>query len=255
MARILLIETATEVCSAAMAVDGVVVALQEELHCTSHAALLTLQIEACVRQSGIPLHALDAVAVSRGPGSYTALRVGASVAKGICYALQKPLIAVDTLLALAAASKLDGLKFEVRSTGVHQISNFKFQTPELQTFFMPMLDARRQEVWAAVYDAGMNVLAPVQPLIIENDLFENFIHTVIPDFSNVQVILSGNGASKIENVRHSKETVVISKNTCSSTDLALWAEQYFQDADFQDIAYWEPFYMKLPNITTPVKKI
>ncbi len=265
MARILLIETATEVCSAAMAVDGVVVAIQEELHCTSHAALLTLQIEACVRQSGISLHALDAVAVSRGPGSYTALRVGASVAKGICYALQKPLIAVDTLLALAAASKLDGLKFEVQSPGVHPTSNLKLQTPELQTpelqtlelqtFFMPMLDARRQEVWTAVYDAGMNVLAPAQPLIIENDLFENFIHAVIPDLSNVQVILSGNGANKIENVRCNKEAVVISKNICSSADLALWAEQFFQTADFQDIAYWEPFYMKLPNITTPVKKI
>ncbi len=255
MACILLIETATEVCSAAIAVDGVVVALQEELHCTSHAAVLTLQIEACVRQSGIALRTLDAVAVSRGPGSYTALRVGASVAKGICYALQKPLIAVDTLLALAAASKLDGLKFEVRSPGVHQTSNFKLQTPELQTFLMPMLDARRQEVWTAVYDAEMNLLAPAQPLIIENDLFKNFTHAVIPDFSNVRVILSGNGANKIENVRHDKEAVVISKKNCSATGLAPWAEQYFQCNDFQDIAYWTPFYMKLPNITTPVKKI
>lgn len=249
MARILLIETATEVCSAAMAVDGVVVALQEELHCTSHAALLTLQIEACVRQSGIPLQALDAVAVSQGPGSYTALRVGVSVAKGICYALAKPLIAVDTLLALAAASAV-----YPPSASLWRV-NPPPSTLHRSPFFMPMLDARRQEVWTAVYDTEMNVLAPAQPLIIENDLFENFIRTVIPSFGNTQVILSGNGANKIENVRHDKEAVVTSKNICSSADLAPWAERYFQSADFQNIVYFEPFYMKMPNITTSVKKI
>lgn len=249
MARILLIETATEVCSAAVAVDGSVVALREEPHCTSHAALLTLQIEACAREAGIPLHALDAVAVSQGPGSYTALRVGASVAKGICYALQKPLIAVDTLLALAA-SELERLKFEVRSSGFPQASNFK-----LQTYFMPMLDARRQEVWTALYDADLNLLAAAQPLIMENDLFENFIRAAIPDFRNVQVILSGNGANKLKNVPHSKEAVQGEKKSCSANDMAQWAEQAFQIAEFQNIAYWEPFYMKPPNITTPAKKI
>lgn len=247
MARILLIETATEVCSAAVAVDGTVVSLQEELHCTSHAALLTLQIEACARESGIALHELDAVAVSQGPGSYTSLRVGASVAKGICYALEKPLIAVDTLLALAA-STLESLKFEVQSSRPQQ-------SPNSPTFFMPMLDARRQEVWTAVYDSNMKLLAPAQPLIMENDLFENFIRAVIPDFSNVQVILSGNGGWKIENVPYSKEAVRRTKIFCSATNLAAWAEHFFQIADFQDIAYWEPFYMKMPNITTPTKKV
>ena len=239
MARILLIETATEVCSAALAVDGVVVALQEELNCTSHSALLTVQIEACVRQSGIPLHALDAVAISQGPGSYTALRVGASVAKGICYALEKPLIAVDTLLALATSSALHPPPSTLRPP----------------PYFMPMLDARRQEVWTAVYDAEMRLLAPAQPLIMENDLFEIFIRTAIPDFHNVQVILSGNGAQKLENVRHGKEAVQSTKKTCSAADLAGWAERFFQISDFQDIAYWSPFYMKLPNITTSIKKI
>lgn len=258
MARILLIETATEVCSAALAVDGVVVALQEELNCTNHSALLTVQIEACVRQSGIPLHALDAVAISQGPGSYTALRVGASVAKGICYALEKPLIAVDTLLALAA-SGLESLKFDPeasgRSSSLQPMPNFQLQTSNSPTFLMPMLDARRQEVWTAVYDAEMRLLAPAQPLIMENDLFEIFIRTAIPDFHNVQVILSGNGAQKLENVRHGKEAVQSTKKTCSAADLAGWAERFFQISDFQDIAYWSPFYMKLPNITTSIKKI
>lgn len=239
MARILLIETATEVCSTALAVDGKVVALQEELHSTNHAALLTLQIDACVHQAGIPLHTLDAVAVSQGPGSYTALRVGASVAKGICYALEKPLIAVDTLLALAKASATD---FPVSSAGHSH-------------FFMPMLDARRQEVWTAVYDFEMNLLVPAHPLILENDLFENFLHSIIADFHNVRVILSGNGTLKLENVRQGEGTVIAAKKNCSAADLAATAETYFQVLDFQDIAYWEPFYMKLPNITTSTKKI
>jgi len=266
MARILLIETATEVCSTAVAVDGTVVALQEELNSTNHAALLTLQIEACARESGIPLHALDAVAVSRGPGSYTSLRVGASVAKGICYALQKPLIAVDTLRALAAATKMESLKFEslkfevaqvptsVPSPAQLQTSNFKLANSQPPAYFMPMLDARRQEVWTAVYDAEMNLRAAAQPLILENDLFQDFLRRVIPDFSNAQVILSGNGILKLENVRHDEGTVSMVKKNCSASDLAEEAETLFQNHDFQDVAYWEPFYMKLPNITTPTKK-
>ncbi len=248
MARILLIETATEVCSAALAVDGAVVSLQEDLHCASHAALLTLQIEACVRESGIALHALDAVAVSQGPGSYTSLRVGASVAKGICYALEKPLIAVDTLLALAAISAV-----HPPSASLWRV-NRPPSTVHRPPYFMPMLDARRQEVWTAVYDSNMKLLTPAQPLIMENDLFENFIRAAIPDFGNVQVILSGNGAWKIENVLHSKEAVQDTKISCSASNLARWAERCFQITEFQNIAYWEPFYMKLPNITTPAKK-
>lgn len=239
MARILLIETATEVCSTALAVDGKVVALQEELHSINHAALLTLQIDACTRQAGMPLHTLDAVAVSQGPGSYTALRVGASVAKGICYALGKPLIAVDTLLALAKASATD----------------LPVPAKDQSHFFMPMLDARRQEVWTAVYDFEMNLLAPAQPLILENDLFEIFLRSIIADFHNVRVILSGNGTLKLENVRQSKGTAITAKKNCSAADLATTSEAHFQKLDFQDVAYWEPFYMKLPNITTPTKKI
>ena len=106
MAKILLIETSGEVCSAAISVDGKVLALVEAPDTQSHAALLTLQIGECSNKAGILLADLDAVAVSKGPGAYTSLRVGASVAKGICFALDKPLIAVDTLLALAHASRL-----------------------------------------------------------------------------------------------------------------------------------------------------
>ncbi len=241
MARILLIETATEVCSAAIAVDGEVVALVEEPHSLSHAALLTLQIDACVRTSGIPLTTLDAVAVSRGPGSYTALRVGAAVAKGICYTLDKPLIAVDTLHALAWAS---------RETFNLQPSTFNLQ-PSTFNLFLPMLDARRQEVWLAAYDAELRTLLPAQPLVLENDLFENLIRPLEPDREKVVLVVSGNGSEKLRNVNIRENVVFSPQKKCSAEHLKMIAERNFQQAVFQDVAYFEPFYMKPPNITTP----
>ena len=235
MARILLIETATEVCSTAIAVNGVVVALEEEQQSLNHAALLTLQIEACTRRLGISLADVDAVAVSSGPGSYTSLRVGASVAKGICYALDKPLIAVDTLLALADAEFVlnDGAPM----------------------FYMPMLDARRQEVWTAIFDPQLNQLMPAQPLILENDLFYMLVNSYIGHFKNKKILMSGNGVKKLENVRLLEEPVVGRIQSCSATHLVRWAEAFFQNADFQNIATWTPAYMKPPNITTSSKKV
>ncbi|GAB4495595.1 MAG: tRNA (adenosine(37)-N6)-threonylcarbamoyltransferase complex dimerization subunit type 1 TsaB [Saprospiraceae bacterium] len=237
MSRILLIETATEVCSVAIAVDGEVVALVEEPQAPSHATLLTLQIEKCVGMSGIPLATLDAVAVSSGPGSYTSLRVGASVAKGICYALDKPLIAVNTLLALAWASR------EEPSIINHPSS----------TVFVPMLDARRQEVWLAVYDAELRTIVEERPLILENNLFENFIHQSLSEAAGKTLVVGGNGSEKLKNVLTRENVVFSSVKKCSARHLAALAERFFQQADFQNVAYFEPFYMKAPNITTPSK--
>lgn len=237
MSRLLLIETASEVCSAAIAVDGQVVALVEDLHAPSHAALLTLQIEACVKQAGLPLASLDAVAVSRGPGAYTSLRVGASVAKGICYALDKPLIAVDTLLALAHGSR------EADGEGAQPV------------LYVPALDARRQEIWTAVYDADLQLLAPAQPLILENNSFQNYLQDChLPDNSGrpfARAVVSGNGVEKIRSGGFTEPTVFFSEIRCSARHLLAPATLFLQNADFQDVAYFEPFYMKLPNITTP----
>jgi tRNA threonylcarbamoyladenosine biosynthesis protein TsaB len=233
MASILLIETATSVCSTAIAVDGSIIALEESPNTASHAATLTLQIESCLRQAGVTLAAIDAVAVSRGPGSYTSLRVGISVAKGICYALDKPLIAIDTLEALAHATIAAG--------------------PDPNCLYIPMLDARRQEVWTAVYDAAGNVLAPAQPLILEDKLFKELIDSVEISNHIVGYILSGNGSEKAKSVIFAERTVWSAVEACSARHLAILAERFFQQHDFQDIAYFEPFYMKPPNITTPNK--
>ncbi|MFN0015583.1 MAG: tRNA (adenosine(37)-N6)-threonylcarbamoyltransferase complex dimerization subunit type 1 TsaB [Saprospiraceae bacterium] len=243
MARILLIETATDVCSTAIAVDGTVVALAEALDQPNHAATLTLLIEACTRQAGIPLANLDAVAVSRGPGSYTSLRVGAAVAKGICYALDKPLIAVDTLLALASAS--------MRDQGTGRTSDGPGVNNPL--FYMPMLDARRKEVWTAVFDHSLREVMPAQPLILEHDLFQYFLQNAPGVKPTGLLVLSGNGAKKISNGPVFENAVFSEPQVCSASHLAIIAEVCFQNVDFQDTAYFEPFYMKPPNITISKK--
>lgn len=236
MARILLIETATEVCSAAIAVNGEVTAIVEESHSLHHAALLTLQVRACSERSGIPLEALDAVAVSQGPGSYTSLRVGASVAKGICFALDKPLIAINTLLSLAWASR-------------------QYIADVPNPVFIPMLDARRQEVWLAAYDADLREIVPEQPLILENDLFEKYLADYLPSLDGVVLVAGGNGSQKLENVPMPENTVFSPVKNCSARHLSELAERFFQNAEFQNTAYFEPFYMKAPNITTSSKAL
>jgi len=237
MSRILLIETATEVCSVAIAVNGVVVALEEVPESLNHAALLTLQISRCAEQSGLTLPELDAVAVSAGPGSYTSLRVGVSVAKGLCYALSKPLIAVDTLLTLALASKPP--------------VNAADENGRL--FFLPMIDARRNEVWTSIYDQHFQQINFPQPLILENNSFVNYIADFVPLSNQSRLIVSGNGMQKVLNVAFFENTVMSTIKKCSAQYLSETALKMFQNSDFQDIAYFEPLYMKPPNITVSNK--
>ncbi len=236
MARLLLIETATEVCSVALSVDGAVVAQEEELLSGSAASRLTLFIDACLRRAKCALAELDAVAVSRGPGSYTSLRVGTATAKGICYALDKPLIAVPTLQALA--------------WGARQNTPTTAGTP---LRWVPMLDARRQEVWMAAFDEKLLPLCPDQPLILDEYLLENF-NRIDPSATDTIWICAGNGTRKIPPHLLNKDQIVKSPVTaCSAAFLAYWAERRFHERLFEDIAYFEPLYMKQPNITQPKK--
>ncbi len=229
MAKFLLIETATSVCSTAIAIDGTIAALAETDEVGQHTALLTAQIEDCVRRSGVALAELDAVAVSQGPGSYTSLRVGMSVAKGICYALDKPLIAIDTLHALAAGAR------DADTTGA--------------AYFVPMLDARRQEIWVAIYNSALQEIAPAQPLIIENNSFYVFLNTHISDWQVKKAILTGNGTAKV--VDGSLLLGTVQNVACSAAHQLGLTNVYFQQYDYQDVARTEPYYMKMPNVTTP----
>jgi tRNA threonylcarbamoyladenosine biosynthesis protein TsaB len=157
------------------------------------------------------------------------------------------------LLALAAAalSEIGNWKLEMERLG--EVSNFQF--PISNFLFVPMLDARRQEVWTAAYDASLRPLAPAQPLILENDLFENYAKEVAAEAVSAVLIFSGNGSLKMENVPTGRNAVFSSVKNCSARYLAALADQFFQNAVFQNVAYFEPFYMKPPNITSPSKTL
>ncbi len=236
MARLLLLETATEVCSVALALDGAIVALAEETSTVNCAARLTLLIEECLRQANCSLRQLDAVAVSGGPGSYTSLRVGISTAKGIGYALDKPLIAVPTLQALAFAAQ-------------------QHASADLPARYVPMLDARRQEVWMAIFDEKLQPLCPAQPLILDEQ-WPQHLHALAPQTPpDALWVCAGNGCGKIppETLDNHLQKSPIA--ACSAAYLAHLAEQRYQSRAWEDLAYYEPFYMKPPNITTPKKAL
>jgi tRNA threonylcarbamoyladenosine biosynthesis protein TsaB len=236
MARLLLLETATEACSVALALDGEIVALAEETTTTNCAARLTLLIEACLRQAHHTLRQLDALAVSGGPGSYTSLRVGVSTAKGIGYALDKPLIAVPTLQALAFAAQ-------------------QRVPADPPVRYVSMLDARRQEVWMAIFDEQLQPLCPAQPFILD-ERWPQRLHALAPQTPPETLWLcAGNGCGKIPPETLDSHLQKSPITACSATYLAHLAEQRYHNRAWEDLAYYEPFYMKPPNITTPKKAL
>jgi len=233
MALILNIETATKSCSVAIGKDGKSIANAEIHGLQSHASSLTLLIQKCLEEIGKELTDLDAVAVSEGPGSYTGLRIGLSTAKGICYTLDKPMIAVSTLAALANATKL----------------TIKNQINVENVIFCPMIDARRMEVYTAIYDSEIQIQKEIQPLIIEDEAYwEAYFN------NNQTVIFSGDGAEKCQEVITNENAKFIPQLN-DARGMVEIAEQQFQKKDFADVAYSSPFYLKSPNITKPRNKL
>jgi tRNA threonylcarbamoyladenosine biosynthesis protein TsaB len=227
MARILHIETATDICSIAVS-DGLqLLSIQTADGVRQHAAQITLLIQSVLGQARLSLSELDAVSVSSGPGSYTSLRVGTSTAKGICYTLDKPLIAVDTLQSLALAS----LNKE-REEGL----------------YLPMIDARRMEVYTARFDATNERLTEAAPLIVAAETFQEELDKGIP------LILSGNGAEKCKKVLPASG-IVFSPVVCSAAHLIPLALKRYEAEQFEDVAYYSPFYLKAPNVTKSKKKL
>ena len=230
MPDILIIETATEACSVAVFSENRMVALRENRNCSNHAAELTLLVSACMEDASLKFKDLDAVAVSSGPGAYTSLRVGASVAKGLCYALDKPLIAFDTLLALAAAGK--------------EISGSR------KLLLLPALDARRQEVWMALYDENLKPLLPAQPFVLDEGSVWKYCMEAVPDAAERQLVIIGNGGQKMRSQYFDGNPVSPDTIGCSAAHAGEIAMLSYLAGEFQEVAYFEPFYMKPPNITT-----
>ncbi|MDP2423019.1 MAG: tRNA (adenosine(37)-N6)-threonylcarbamoyltransferase complex dimerization subunit type 1 TsaB [Bacteroidales bacterium] len=220
MALILCIETTTAVCSAALVEGCQVLAIRESDQKNVHSARLNFFIEELFNDTGLNYKALDAVAVSMGPGSYTGLRIGVSTAKGICYAVDKPLIALETLRCMAAGF----------IAGNHVLPH--------HTILCPMIDARRMEMFTAAYDLNLDEVQPVSAEIIDIDTFAALL-------ADHPVYFFGDGAAKCREIlSHHINAAYIDSFTNSASHMAVLANIKFRERQFEDTAYFEPFYLK-----------
>jgi tRNA threonylcarbamoyladenosine biosynthesis protein TsaB len=226
MGLILGIETATEVCSVAIGKDGVCIAELNNLEGNSHASQLHPMVKKIFQETGFSLNQLDAIAVSKGPGSYTGLRVGVSAAKGFAYALKIPIVAVGTLPAM--------------------VSKLLVQTENIETQFAPMIDARRMEVYCGIFNNFMEEIDKVQAKIIDEDSFFEFLE-------KQKTVFFGNGASKCKSTIQHPNATFIDGFFCSASGLMPLAEKAFQSKSFENLAYFEPYYLKDFVGTTPKK--
>ena len=236
MARILNIETATHVCSVALGVDGNVVTMRENKEGRSHASLLAYFIGEILEEQKIRVSQLDAISISQGPGSYTGLRIGVSTAKGLCYGAGIPLIAVPTLQSLAA-----GLMEQFNQTG-------RAKTMDDQTLLVPMLDARRMEVYSALYNTRLERVREVKPEIIDANSFGDWL-------DKYNLIFAGSGAPKVRETISHPNAEFVDDVELSARFMAQLSDDRFTNQQFEDVAYFEPFYLKEFIATKPRKNV
>jgi tRNA threonylcarbamoyladenosine biosynthesis protein TsaB len=230
---IICLETSTPLCSVALCDADGVVALRESGEDKSHASRLTVFIGELLKEAGIKAGNLDAVAVSKGPGSYTGLRIGVSTAKGIAYAASIPLIAIET-----TRSMFHGIDESVR----------KKYGMDKTSLFVPMLDARRMEVYYTIINAEGETIKEISAEIIDDRSFSN-----IPE--NVRMLIFGDGASKCRQVIKRKNIVFADEFRISAAYMYKPAFKSLRERRFEDIAYFEPFYLKDFITSRPKKNI
>jgi tRNA threonylcarbamoyladenosine biosynthesis protein TsaB len=216
MALILSIETSTSVCSVALHENGKLISVVEIHQEFSHASKLGLLVDQVLNLGDLKIEEISAVAVSSGPGSYTGLRIGISLAKGLCYALNIPLIAVPTLQVLAA-----------------KVSHINFA----DSFLCPMIDARRMEVYCQVMDFNLNEIEPVKPIIIDEKSFEKYLR-IKP------VIFFGNGSMKCRDVLIQSNAKFLSDIHPSAVQLGPLAFEKFRRDETEDVDLFVPYYLK-----------
>jgi len=214
---ILLIETSTTSCSIALSEGAKVIAVKEANERNIHASHITIFINEVMKQAGKDYKDLNAIAVSKGPGSYTGLRIGVSTAKGLCYALDVPLISVNTLESMA-----------------NGLSNVQ-KIPE-SAYLLPMIDARRMEVYTAVYKADLTIIENVNAKIVNQSSFL--------EFSDNELILFGDGAEKFKELFSERLNISFLDFRNSAVHLAPLAFQKLINGELEDMAYFEPFYLK-----------
>lgn len=227
MAVILNIDTTTAVCSAALTAEGMILCHDEDFNGRNHAALLSGFIKKCLDFAEERELKLDAVAVSMGPGSYTGLRIGLSEAKGLAYALGIPLIGINTL--------------ELMATRVM----FSTDDVDPDSILVPMIDARRMEVFTAAYDFGLQQLLAPGPLILDENSYADLIATGRP------VLLFGDGSAKAAEVVKAPNLTIVPDVVPLAVDMVALAEREFAQRKFIDLAYSTPLYLKEFQATKP----
>ncbi|MDW5287346.1 tRNA (adenosine(37)-N6)-threonylcarbamoyltransferase complex dimerization subunit type 1 TsaB [Formosa sp. PL04] len=214
MALLLNIETATTNCSVSLSKDGETFALKEDNDKGySHAERLHVYIKALLDENNIKTSQLDAIAISKGPGSYTGLRIGVSAAKGLCFALDKPLISVSTLEALA---------YQVKTT---------------EGVIVPMLDARRMEVYASVFDANYKEIREIKAEILDEHSYEFYLE-------QGKVYFVGNGVEKTKTIINHPNAIFVEDKLPSAREMGALADLKYKKSDTEDVAYFEPYYLK-----------
>jgi tRNA threonylcarbamoyladenosine biosynthesis protein TsaB len=228
MATILNIETATDICSVALESDGDILFDRISSGNATHAALIGPFIDEALKKAKSEGKTIEAVAVSSGPGSYTGLRIGASAAKGVCFGLNVPLIAIKTL--------------EILTTSAIRLNNKK------DCLYCPMIDARRMEVYAAVFDNCLNEIRTTQADVVTADTYASFL-------KDREVCFFGNGAAKCQETIDSENAVFLPDVQPLASEMVLLAEQAFNEKQFENVAYYDPFYLKEFHATIAKNKV
>lgn len=226
---ILCIETATNICSVSLCHGGKIIASRESSEERSHASLLTVFIIELLEEASIKASGLEAIAVSKGPGSYTGLRIGVSTAKGIAYGAGIPLVGVNTLEAM----------FSGISSGMEE-------RPEKDrpTLFCPMIDARRMEVYYSLFDASGKSIVPTTAGVITGESFSEYLE-------DSAIIFFGNGSAKVKELINNPNATFIDDFNLSARYLCKPATIAVNNKNFEDIAYFEPYYLKEFIATVP----
>ncbi len=221
MALILQIDTATSVCSVALSKDEELLGVRESFEKNAHSSLITLFIDELIKENSFTYADLDAVAVSMGPGSYTGLRIGVATAKGICYAIDKPLIAVSTLKAMA-----NGVLHEMKNKII-----------ENKVILCPMIDARRMEVYNALFDRDLHEIREIKAEIIDEHSFADQLdHNILYFF--------GDGAEKCKQILTHPNACFLDNVYPLAKFMVPLTYQKFSAGQFEDLAYFEPVYLK-----------
>lgn len=214
MAYILNIETSTTNCSVSLSYKGETLVLKEDYgNGYSHAEKLHVYVDEVLKEAKISTLQLDAIAVSKGPGSYTGLRIGVSAAKGLAFALNIPLISVSTLEALAHQVKADS------------------------GLIVPMLDARRLEVYSAIFDTQFNSIRAIEAQVLDETSFQSYL-------SENKVYFIGDGVAKTKALLDNNNAVFIENKLPSADQMSALSFNKYKKSDTEDVAYFEPYYLK-----------